>query len=206
MEIFNTIDEVENELKHILTDSDKLNFLKKELNFRRYAVKKALTVTDLTETKTGRIFKGMYEFDDDLITSSLKMDEVLRFIEIEIEFLENKLAQPLEEKSEPHPQQKTEIEPFNPEIFKDQNSYDLFLFLIDRYATTKQPKQFSQIFHWMQENDNSIKPNTGVKFREFVVKRFPEMVAKFSKIEEKKTYEMTTLNGKLKEFNSLNKV
>jgi hypothetical protein len=31
----------------------------------------------------------------------------------------------------------------------------------------------------MQENNNSIKPNTGVKYQKFIRERFPEMVAKF---------------------------
>jgi len=100
----------------------------------------------------------------------------------------------------------SQIEPFNPKIFKDQNSYDLFLFLVHEYATTKQPKQFSQIFHWMKENDNSIKPNTGVKYQKFVLERFPEMVAKFSRIDVRNRNEISTLNEIRKRFNSLNKV
>jgi hypothetical protein len=41
----------------------------------------------------------------------------------------------------------TQNELFNNEIFTDQNSYDLFLFLVNKYATKKQPKEFSQIYH-----------------------------------------------------------
>ena len=104
--------------------------------------------------------------------------------------------------SEPQTQEK-EIEPFNPEIFKDQNSYDLFLFLVYKKATKKQPKEFSQIFHWMQENNNSIKPNTGVKYQEFIRERFPEMVAKFSRIEPKKPYETRTLNDLKIKFDNI---
>jgi len=99
----------------------------------------------------------------------------------------------------------SQIETFNPEIFKDQKSYDLFLFLVDEYATTKQPKQFSQIFFWMQENENSIKPNKGVKYKEFVKSRFSEMTAKYSRIDI--PYKDTaTLNDLEKKFNTLNKV
>jgi hypothetical protein len=151
------------------------------------------------------------EFLNDLITKSvlipfdLNQFNIAVFIHFDFFIDEVERLTGLSE-SKLHPQKETGKEIFDPKIFQDQRSFDLFLFLVEEYATTKQPKQFSQIFHWMQENDNSIKPNTGVKFREFVVKRFPEMVAKFSRIEEKKTYEMTTLNGKLKEFNSLNKV
>jgi hypothetical protein len=99
----------------------------------------------------------------------------------------------------------TQIKLFNIEIFEDQKSYGLFLFLVDRYATSKQPKQFSQIFHWMKENNNSIKPNTGVKYRKFVREQFPEMVAKFSRIEVNNRHETPTLNELKKEFNSLSK-
>ena len=59
MKICNTINEVEEQLKHSVTNSDKIEFLKQQLNLRRYALKKALTVTDLTERKTGRIVKGL---------------------------------------------------------------------------------------------------------------------------------------------------
>lgn len=96
-----------------------------------------------------------------------------------------------------------EIEPFNPEIFLDQYSYDLFLFLVDKYATSKRPKQFSQLFHWMQRQ-NFIKPTTGKKYQKFVRERFPEMVAKFSRIDVRNKDEITTLNELGKKFNSLN--
>ncbi len=96
-----------------------------------------------------------------------------------------------------------EIEPFNPEIFLDQYSYDLFLFLVDEYATSKRPKQFSQLFHWMQRQ-NFIKPTTGKKYQKFVRERFPEMVAKFSRIDIRNRDEITTLNELRKKFNSLN--
>jgi hypothetical protein len=88
MTIFNTINEVEEQLKQIETNSGKIEFLKQQQNLKRYALKKFLTVADITETKTGRISKGLYEFDDKLIELSLKHDEVLRFIEIELEYLE----------------------------------------------------------------------------------------------------------------------
>jgi hypothetical protein len=58
----------------------------------------------------------------------------------------------------------------------------------------------------MQENNNSIKPNTGVKYQKFIRERFPEMVAKFSRIEPIKPYETSTLNDLKRTFNSLNKV
>jgi hypothetical protein len=99
----------------------------------------------------------------------------------------------------------SQIEPFNPEIFIDQFSYDLFLFLVDEYATSKRPKQFSQLFHWMQRQ-NFIKPTTGKKYQKFVRERFPEMVAKFSRIDVRNRDEITTLNELGKKFNSLNKV
>lgn len=118
----------------------------------------------------------------------------------EIEYLSGHLEK------KPHPQPKKEIETFNPEIFKDQRSYDLFLFLVENYATTKQPKQFSQIYRWMIENNNSIKPNKGEKYRQFVKERFAGMPSDFARIEDKKPYEMTTLNELQKQFNSLNKV
>jgi hypothetical protein len=88
MTIFNTINEVEEQLIQIETNSAKIEFLKQQQNLKRYVLKKMLTVADITETKTGRIFKGLNEFDDKLIELSLKHDEVLRFIEIELEYLE----------------------------------------------------------------------------------------------------------------------
>jgi hypothetical protein len=57
----------------------------------------------------------------------------------------------------------------------------------------------------MKENNNSIKPNTGVKYRKFVREQFPEMVAKFSRIEVNNRHETPTLNELKKEFNSLSK-
>lgn len=89
---------------------------------------------------------------------------------------------------------------FDPLIFKDQPSFDLFLFLVDEYAINKQPKQFSQIFHWMQENGNSIKPSTGKRYRRFVKEMFKDMPAKYSRIEPKKPFEMPALNDIKKRF------
>jgi hypothetical protein len=109
-----------------------------------------------------------------------------------------------EHNEKPHPIE-SQIEPFNPEIFKDQKSYDLFLFLVDEYATTKQPKQFSQIFYWMKENDNLIKPNKGERYKAFVKSRFLEMEAKYSRIDISHN-ETATLNDLRKKFNSMNKV
>jgi len=85
-------------------------------------------------------------------------------------------------------------------IFKDQESYNLFLFLVDEYAMNYRVKQFSQIYHWLVENSNRIKPNTGAKYQEHVKVNFPLMTAKFSRIEEKKPYEMITLNDVFKRF------
>jgi hypothetical protein len=130
-----------------------------------------------------------------------------------LNFIENKKTQlQIEPNFTNKPQQQiqenrieSQIEPFNPEIFLDQYSYDLFLFLVDEYATSKRPKQFSQLFHWMQRQ-NFIKPTTGKKYQKFVRERFPEMVAKFSRIDVRNRDEMTTLNELGKKFNSLNKV
>jgi len=87
---------------------------------------------------------------------------------------------------------------FDTLIFKDQESYNLFLFLVDDYAVNFKVKQFSQIYHWLIKNDNRIKPNTGAKYIEHVKVNFPLMTAKFSRIEEKNQYEMATLNDVFK--------
>jgi len=85
-------------------------------------------------------------------------------------------------------------------IFIDQESYNLFLLLVDEYAVNFRVKQFSQIYHWLIENGNRIKPNTGAKYQEHVKVNFPLMTAKFSRIEDKKPYEMTTLTDVFKRF------
>jgi len=87
---------------------------------------------------------------------------------------------------------------FDTLIFKDQESYNLFLFLVDEYAEKFRVSQFSQIYHWLIENDNRIKQGTGTKYRKHVKVNFPLMTAKFSRIEERKPYEMATLNDVFK--------
>lgn len=97
---------------------------------------------------------------------------------------------------------KSKVKEFNPLIFKDQNSYDLFLFLVEKYAVNKSVGQFSQIFHWLKETDNSIKKNTGVKYKNFVKLEF-EIPDKFARIEYQKTKERPTFNELLKQFNQI---
>ena len=112
-------------------------------------------------------------------------------LELWIKKLNEKLAQPIITESEIK---------FDTLIFKDQESYNLFLFLVDEYAGDFRVKQFSQIYHWLIKNDNRIKPNTGAKYIEHVRVNFPLMTAKFSRIEERKPYEMPTLTDAFKRF------
>ena len=93
---------------------------------------------------------------------------------------------------------------FNP-LFKDQRSYDLFLFLVNRYAIKKNASQFSQIYRWMNETDGMIKNRSGEKYKSFVRDKFSLPEKFLSKIDEIKKYERPTLNDHLKEFNSLKK-
>jgi hypothetical protein len=69
-------------------------------------------------------------------------------------------------------QSSVNFEKFNSEIFKDQESYNLFLFLVNEYAVKKSVTQFSQIYHWLVVKDNKIKTNKGVKYRDFVKNHF----------------------------------
>ena len=92
-------------------------------------------------------------------------------------------------------------EKFNPEIFKDQESYNLFLFLADGYAHKKSVTQFSQIYHWLVSKDNKIKTNKGTKYRELVKERF-KLEGAFSRIADEIYNEQVTITDISKDFNA----
>ena len=94
------------------------------------------------------------------------------------------------------------VDCFDPLIFKDQDSYDLFLFLVEKYAVNNSVSQFSQIFHWLKGNEKRIKNNSGTKYRKYVKIKF-ELSDKFSRIEDEKRDERPTLNDYYKGFNQL---
>lgn len=85
----NSAKEVESLLSSFATNKEKILFLEQLFNQRVYAWKKWLNVTDLTETATGIVFKGLSEFSDEFKENTLKNDEVLVFCQIELEYLKN---------------------------------------------------------------------------------------------------------------------
>jgi hypothetical protein len=90
---------------------------------------------------------------------------------------------------------------YNTEIFKDLESYRLFLFLVDEYAVNKSVTQFSQIYHWLKNNDCRIKNGKGTKYQSFVKTTFG-IEDKFSRISELIHNENVTLNDIYKRFDS----
>jgi hypothetical protein len=85
----NSAKEVESLLSSFATNKEKILFLEQLFNQRVYAWKKWLNVTDLTETATGIVFKGLSEFSDEFKENTLKNDEVLVFCQIELEYLKS---------------------------------------------------------------------------------------------------------------------
>ena len=98
-------------------------------------------------------------------------------------------------------EEKQETKHFDTLIFKDQESYKLFLFMVKEYAVNKSVGQFSQIFYWLRENENRIKNNKGEKYKEFIKRDF-KIDGKFARIAEDNRTEQITLNEIFKLFNS----
>ena len=96
MKIYNTALEVEADLNSIKDNKAKFDFLLDAYNLRSYVLRKALNVTELTDTRTGVVNLGMHLFDEKVIELSLKNDEVLRFIEIELEYIQ-KITKPFKQ-------------------------------------------------------------------------------------------------------------
>jgi hypothetical protein len=84
------------------------------------------------------------------------------------------------------------------EIFVSQEAFRLFQYLSKEYAYSRKVVEYSQIFHWMIDNEY-IRKHTGTKYRKFIVAE--KMVdAKFARIEELKRQERTPLNELKKQF------
>lgn len=88
---------------------------------------------------------------------------------------------------------------FNTSIFKDLYSYQLFLFLVEKYVNQNRPKEFSQIYRFMIDNEKAIKPNKGKVYQEFVLENY-ELDAKFSRIEEENINEQWTIKSLASDF------
>ena len=68
-----------------------------------------------------------------------------------------------------------------PSIFHDKNTYELFLYLVDRYENDKPKSKFSHLFHFIQENQDKQRLRNG-EYIDFVQEKYGVKLSKIQPI------------------------